>query len=208
MALHTIIRLGIVASTVLPYAYAEPNPDALAACKTLEQKFPKQVADSFAEFANPPIGVTYTETRHDYWSQANADVKPACIFFPKTAEDIQFAVQTLNKYPDAPWAVKGGGHNPNVGFSSTQDGVLIATHEHMAKTTMDDDKNARVGPGCKWIDVMKALEPFGRATVSGRLGVVGAAGLTLGGGLSFLSAEHVSGEDICLLSSTVSLTHL
>jgi hypothetical protein len=38
--------------------------------------------------------------------------------------------------------------------------------------------------------------------------VVGAAGLTLGGGLSFLSAEHVSGEDICLLSSTISLTHL
>lgn len=88
--------------------------------------------------------------------------------------------------------VSGGGHNPNVGYSSTRDGVLIATHPHMATTTLDENNYARVGPGCKWIDVAEALDPHNRAVVSGRLGVVGAAGLTLGGGLSFLSTEYVS----------------
>lgn len=90
--------------------------------------------------------------------------------------------------------VSGGGHNPNVGYSSTRDGILIATHPHMATTTLDENNYARVGPGCKWIDVAEALDPHNRAVVSGRLGVVGAAGLTLGGGLSFLSTEYVSGR--------------
>lgn len=86
---------------------------------------------------------------------------------------------------------KGGGHNPNVGYSSTRDGVLLATHPNMATTTLDSNNYARIGPGCKWIDVAKVLDTYGRAVVSGRLGVVGAAGLTLGGGLSFLSTEYV-----------------
>lgn len=191
MARPSILLTASLLGSILSTSLAAPNADALAVCKTLEAQYPRQVADSSIELFNLAIGLTYTETRNDYWSLANADIKPACIFFPQTAEEVQFAVVTLNKYPNAPWAVKGGGHNANVGFSSTQDGILIATHENMATTTLDSQNHAHVGPGCKWIDVAQALDPYNRAVVSGRLGVVGAAGLSLGGGLSFLSTEYV-----------------
>ncbi|PIA96174.1 Bifunctional solanapyrone synthase [Cercospora beticola] len=181
--LRTVLTLGSIISTGL----AAPNADAFAACKTLDDRYSDQVATTGVDF---PLGLAYTQARTSYWSLANADVKPACIFFPKTAQDIQFAVQTLNKYNTAPWAIKGAGHNPNVGFSSTKDGVLIATHEFMATTTLDSNNLAHVGPGNRWIDVAKALQPSNRAVVSGRLGVVGVPGLTMGGGLSFLSTQY------------------
>ena len=101
--------------------------------------------------------------------------------------------------PDRPI---GAGHNPNVGFSSTKDGVLIATHEFMATTTLDSNNLAHVGPGNRWIDVAKALQPSNRAVVSGRLGVVGVPGLTMGGGLSFLSTQYVGLHGFLVLDGT------
>lgn len=98
--LRTVLTLGSIISTGL----AAPNADALAACKTLDDRYSDQVATTGVDF---PLGLAYTQARTSYWSLANADVKPACIFFPKTAQDIQFAVQTLNKYNTAPWAIKG-----------------------------------------------------------------------------------------------------
>ena len=185
--------LPLVALTSLcSFAFADPSPNALKVCKTLEARFPQQVADSGLELNNLTLGPDYTQARTDYWSQANAQVKPACIFFPASAQDVSFAVKTLNNYTDVPWGVKGGGHNPNVGFSSTQDGVLLSMEQNWATTRLDENNLAHVGPGSRWIDVATALDPYNRAVVSGRLGHVGAAGLTLGGGLSFLSTEYVS----------------
>ena len=101
-------------------------------------------------------------------------------------------ISAKDKELKEPWGVKGGGHNPNVGFSSTQDGVLLSMEQNWATTRLDENNLAHVGPGSRWIDVATALDPYNRAVVSGRLGHVGAAGLTLGGGLSFLSTEYVS----------------
>lgn len=167
------------------------STSAKTACSVLEKQYPQQYADSAIEVSNLPLGVTYTDQLHAYWSQANADNVPACMFFPKTAQDIAFAVTVLNNYTDVPWAVKGGGHNPNVGYSSTKGGILIATEPNMATTTLDSNNLAHIGPGSRWIDVATALDPYNRAVASGRLGHVGVAGLTMGGGLSFLSTEHV-----------------
>lgn len=159
----------------------------------LEDRYPGQYANNELEL-DLTLGLDYTKQLTSYWSLANADNEPACMFFPKAAQDVAFAVNVLNNYSTVPWAVKGGGHNPNVGFSSSRDGVLLAMEPNMAKTTLDSDQLAHVGPGSRWIDVAEALDGTGRAVVTGRLGHVGVAGLTLGGGLSFLSAEHVSAQ--------------
>lgn len=172
------------------FVAAAPTQQAVAACKLLEARYPGKYANSELEL-RVNLGIDYFRQRRAYWSQANYDNKPACMFFPSSAEDVAFAVAVLKNYTTVPWAVKGGGHNPNVGYSSTKDGVLIAMEPNMATTTLDSDNSARVGPGSRWIDVAKKLDGTGRAVVTGRLGHVGVAGLTLGGGLSFLSAEHV-----------------
>lgn len=191
MSFVSVVSSAFALLSIVPNVVAAPSPSAKAACSVLEQQYPKQYADSSIEISNLALGVTYTEQLHAYWSQANADNKPACMFFPKTAQDIAYAVQVLNNFTSVPWAVKGGGHNPNVGYSSTKGGVLIATEPNMATTTLDSQNYAHIGPGSRWIDVATALDPYNRAVVSGRLGHVGVAGLTLGGGLSFLSTEHV-----------------
>ncbi|RMZ81649.1 hypothetical protein DV737_g2424, partial [Chaetothyriales sp. CBS 132003] len=151
-------------------------------------QFPNQVAYNSITL-NFTLNYEYEQATQRYWSMANADNVPACVFLPQVASDVAFAVQVLNNHSSVNWAVKGGGHNPNVGFSSTDGGVLIAM-ETMASVTLDDQKLAHVGAGARWGDALKALEPYGVAIVGGRLGDVGVAGYTLGGGLSFLSTEY------------------
>lgn len=170
---------------------ADPSEQAKAACKILESEYPGKYADSALEL-RIDLGIEYEHQRTEYWSQANADNEPACMFFPSDAQEVAFAVSTLNNYTEARWAVKGGGHDPNVGWSSTKGGVLIAMETNNAKTTLDSDNLAHVGSGARWIDVADALDGTGRAVATGRLGHVGVAGLALGGGLSFLSADCVS----------------
>ena len=80
-----------------------------------------------------------------------------------------------------PFAVKGGGHIGNPGFSSTE-GVHIAMSrfnhiDYNASTGLVD-----VGSGLVWDDVYHALEPHGVTAVGGRVTGVGVAGFTLGGG--------------------------
>ena len=189
MSLH----LGIYLASALffiQFTLAAPTAQAKAACKLLEADYPGAYADSAVEL-RLDLGIQYLEQRKAYWNGANFDNAPACMLFPSTAQDIAFAVNVLNNYTEVPWAVKGGGHNPNLGYSSTKDGVLLALEPNMATTTLDTDNLAHVGPGSRWIDVAEALDGTGRAVVTGRLGHVGVAGLTLGGGLSFLSADYV-----------------
>lgn len=191
-------RFATACALLLPtlnFAHAAPSTQAKAACKILEAEYPGAYADSGLEL-RLHLGFEYTHQRTEYWSLVNYENKPACMLFPRSVKEVAFAVNVLNNYTDVPWAVKGGGHNPNVGFSSTKGGVLLAMEPNMAKTTLDSDNLAHVGSGSRWIDVAKALDGTGRAVATGRLGHVGVAGLTLGGGLSFLSAEYVSGTSL------------
>ena len=165
---------------------------ASAVCNALIAQYPRQVTHGFPEL-NATLSFDYGQARNDYWSQANSDLKPACVFFPTNAEEVAFAVKALGKHEEAHWAVKGAGHNANTGYAATDGGVLISLRQGMETARLDTDTMlAHVRPGCRWMDVFKVLDPYHRAVVSGRLGVVGVPGLTLGGGLSFMSTEHVS----------------
>ena len=58
----------------------------------------------------------------------------------------------------------------------------------MREVTVDlDAKLAHVGPGCLLKDVDQASQEHGLATVLGFISEVGIAGLTLGGGLGYLT---------------------
>ena len=173
------------------FGHVTPATHAEAACKALSASHPDQVFNESSS-GNSTGAKYYLEATQDYWSQVNADIKPACVFLPTSEQEVSFAVKVLNKYDRAPWAVKGGGHNQNPGFSSTAGGVLLAFYGSMATTALSSDMLAHVRPGCRWSDVFDVLDPHNLSVVSGRLGAAGVAGVTLGGGLSFLSTAHVS----------------
>ncbi|KAI9048116.1 hypothetical protein LZ554_007911 [Drepanopeziza brunnea f. sp. 'monogermtubi'] len=152
---------------------------------------------------------TYLYAKLHYWSSANADFTPACVVFPTSARDVSATIQVLLRYPDVPFATKSGGHNANVGFSSTDGGVLISMAMLNSTSISPDRKTAYLSPGARWMDAMTALEPYNVAVVGGRLGDVGVGGLLLGCGMSFLSAQHgmacdnVQNYEVVLSNSTI-----
>ena len=70
----------------------------------------------------------YLTEQQNYWSTGCSALKPSCILFPKSTEELASIVKVLNNNNET-FAVKSGGHNPNEGFSSIQSGPLISTKD-------------------------------------------------------------------------------
>ncbi|KJZ71392.1 hypothetical protein HIM_09233 [Hirsutella minnesotensis 3608] len=186
--------LWLLAEAALLSPLLSPRRDVNAVCSTLHSKYPGHLAwDPVSLHGLQTLRGTleYNAALLDYWNVKSASNRPVCAFFPADAEQVSFAVRTLNAHPSVRFALKSGGHNPNLGFSSVDDGVLIAFRPNSRYAVpAPDGRTIDVGAGAKWEDVYSALQPLGKAAVGGRLGDVGVIGLTLGGGLSYLSAQY------------------
>jgi FAD/FMN-containing dehydrogenase len=96
-----------------------------------------------------------------------------------------------------PFAIKGGGHSLNPGFSSTS-GIHISLRRMNDIVIHEDSKTVEIGAGLTWLDVYRFLTPKGINVVGGRLAKIGVAGFMLGGGDSSLSKVHgVDGLKSC-----------
>ncbi|RDL40051.1 FAD-binding-containing protein [Venustampulla echinocandica] len=176
---------AITLALVLPAAGQPPSASASAACSAISAAGIKSLGA-----ATDALNPQFIDAKNHYWSAANADLHPACAVFPTSADEVSQIVTILQNNTGVNFAVKSGGHNPNVGFSSTDGGVLISMSKISSTVVSSDLTTADIGPGARWVEVAKALDPYGITVVSGRIGDVGVGGLTLGGGLSFLSAEY------------------
>jgi FAD/FMN-containing dehydrogenase len=88
-----------------------------------------------------------------------------------------------------PLAIRGGGHNgPGLG---TCDGGLVLDLGRMKGIRVDPTAAAvRVEGGCVWGDVDHATHPFGLAVPCGFISTTGVGGLTLGGGVGYLTRKY------------------
>jgi FAD/FMN-containing dehydrogenase len=86
-------------------------------------------------------------------------------------------------------AVRGGAHSfPG---HSVCDGGLVIDLSPMKGIHVDPiGRTARAQPGVKWIEFDHETQAFGLATTGGTASDTGIAGLTLGGGLGWLSSKH------------------
>ncbi len=86
-------------------------------------------------------------------------------------------------------AIRGGGHN-GAGLG-TCDGGLVIDLSRMKGIRVDPAaKKVRVEAGCVWGDVDHATHAFGLATPCGFISTTGVAGLTLGGGIGYLTRQY------------------
>ena len=83
-------------------------------------------------------------------------------------------------------AVRGGGHN-GPGLGSCDDGLVIDLSRMKGIHVDPKARTVRVEGGCTWGDVDHATHAFGLATPSGFISTTGVGGLTLGGGIGYLS---------------------
>ncbi|PBK85373.1 FAD dependent oxidoreductase [Armillaria gallica] len=111
-----------------------------------------------------------------------------CSVEPGSAEDVGIVLGILGKTKTA-FGVKGGGHATNQGFSSTT-GVQIAMTRFNEVTYDSATQTAVIGAGNVWEDVYEILDAQGVNVVGGRVTGIGVAGLTLGGGYSWLSNQY------------------
>jgi FAD/FMN-containing dehydrogenase len=110
---------------------------------------------------------------------------PALVLQPTSAHDVVAAVGFARDH-GLLLSVKGGGHN--IAGTSIAGGGLTLDMSRMRDVIVDPDaKLAHVGPGCLLKDVDRATQEHGLATVLGFISEVGVAGLTLGGGLGYLT---------------------
>lgn len=195
------LQFGLTALLSVHSAAAAPTQAAFQACTEIKNTLAGKVLTPGL------LAVKYDYETEQYWSTTLRQVDPACIVQPSSAEDVAAVVTVLNKYSTVPFAIRSGGHDPNVGHATVQDGVLI-TMTNLKGAEYDAEKNvAYVKPGGEWNDVIGDLEPHGVAIAGGRMGkicspptsiarltfnpgLVGVGGLLLQGGLSFLSAQE------------------
>src|SRR5579871_4756845 len=86
-------------------------------------------------------------------------------------------------------AIRGGGHN-GAGLA-TCDGGLVIDLSRMKGIRVDPAaKTVRVEGGCVWGEVDHATHAFGMAAPCGFISSTGVAGLTLGGGLGYLTRKY------------------
>jgi FAD/FMN-containing dehydrogenase len=85
--------------------------------------------------------------------------------------------------------VRGGGHNP--AGHCVLDGGLVIDLSLMRRVEVDGRaRTARAAGGATWLDFDSATQAHGLVTPGGVVGSTGVAGLTFGGGIGHLTAQH------------------
>ena len=128
----------------------------------------------------------YDSARKVY--NAMIDKRPALIAQCVDAADVMAAVD-FGREGGLTLAVRGGGHN-GAGLGVVDDGLVIDLSRMKGVRVDPAASTARVQGGCVWGDVDHATHPFGLATPSGFISTTGVGGLTLGGGIGYLSRRY------------------
>ncbi|KAH9019652.1 FAD-binding domain-containing protein [Lactarius hengduanensis] len=131
---------------------------------------------------------------------------PACSVEPGSVEDVSEILLILG-FTRTPFAMKGGGHIINPGFSSTS-GIQISMTRFNSVELNNATGTVNAGPGVTWTQVYTALNSTGLNIIGGRSPTVGVAGLTLGGGYAFISKygltiDNMAGYELVLPNGTI-----
>jgi FAD/FMN-containing dehydrogenase len=144
------------------------------------------LADRISGTVVRPGGEGYEEARRVY--NGMIDVRPAAIVRCADDEDVVQVVRAAaERRMDL--AVRGGGHSvPGFG---TGEGAIVADLSPMQSVQVDDAaRTAAAGGGTTWGRFNDVAAAHGLATTGGIFSTTGVGGLTLGGGVGYLSRAH------------------
>jgi FAD/FMN-containing dehydrogenase len=116
------------------------------------------------------------------------DRRPAAIARCADTDDVATALAFAQQH-DLEIAVRGGGHNP-AGHCVVDDGLVIDLSRMRSVEVDPESRIAISGGGATWTDLDAATQAHGLVTPGGVVGSTGVSGLTLGGGIGHLTAQH------------------
>jgi FAD/FMN-containing dehydrogenase len=114
--------------------------------------------------------------------------RPALITYCVDVADVMTAIK-FGRKNDLLTAVRSGGHNGG-GLGVCDEGLVIDLSLMKGIHVDPVERTVRVGPGCTQGDVDHASRAFGLAVPAGIVSTTGIAGLTLGGGIGYLTRKH------------------
>ena len=133
-----------------------------------------------------PGDTAYDDARKVY--NGMIDGHPGLIVRSKDVADVISAVNFAREH-HLLLAVRGGGHS-GPGLGTCDDGLVIDLSEMDSVHVDPAQRTVRVEGGGTWGAVDHATHPFGLATPSGFISTTGVGGLTLGGGIGYLSRTY------------------
>ena len=116
---------------------------------------------------------------------AMIDKRPAVVVQAANAGDVMTAVRYATDN-SLTVAVRGGAHSVP-GFGTADDAVVVDLSAMRGGRVDPQACTVRVGGGATWGDLNAMTYPFGLATTGGIISTTGVGGLTLGGGIGYLS---------------------
>ncbi len=132
-----------------------------------------------------PEDSNYDESRKVY--NGMIEKHPAIIAKCNDAADVVTAVN-YGRDNNILISIRGGGHNAG-GLGICNDGLVIDLSKINYTRVNSKSKTIRVGGGCTWGDVDHAGHAYGLAVPTGIISTTGVGGLTLGGGLGYLTRK-------------------
>jgi FAD/FMN-containing dehydrogenase len=154
--------------------------------KSLVERDLSDLRQSLAGAVITPDHSAYDVARRCF--NAAVDRHPAVIVRCLGAGDVATAFDFARSH-GLDVAVRGGGHNP-AGHCAIDDGLVIDLSA-MRRVEVDAAAGvARADGGSTWLDFDAATQAFGLVTPGGVVGSTGVCGLTLGGGIGHLTAQH------------------
>jgi FAD/FMN-containing dehydrogenase len=147
-----------------------------------------------------PTDPGYDAARRVYFWNPETERRPALVAQCVAVDDVRHAVEFARRH-GLEVAVRGGGHSP-MGWGASHG--LVIDLAGMNRVTIDPaTRTARIDAGLLSGDVMRQAGRYGLAPILGGCPAVGAAGVTLGGGLSWLSGLHGASCDNLLSARLV-----
>ena len=116
------------------------------------------------------------------------DKRPQLVARCRDVADVMAAVE-FGRENNLLTAIRGGGHN-GAGLGTCDGGVVIDLSLMKGIRVDPAARKVRVEAGCVWGDVDHATHAFGMATPCGFISTTGVAGLTLGGGIGYLTRQY------------------
>jgi FAD binding domain/Berberine and berberine like len=149
---------------------------------TLADVAREELSDFRGALIGPQDG-QYEQARKVY--NAMIDKRPGLIARCATPGDVAQVVR-FARDRDQLLAIRGGGHN-GAGLGTLDNGVVIDMSLLKDIEVDPDARTVRVDGGCTLGEVDRATNQHGLATPSGIISTTGVGGITLGGGLGYLT---------------------